>query len=94
MTPTNNDTGNITPAKIPIFRLSFNTPDIKPTSVGPPEHPKSPPNAKRANIAVPPLGSVADALLNVPGHIIPTESPVIAQHTKLKAGIGINAIPT
>lgn len=67
------------PAKTPDFRFSPNAPDTMPTNVGPPEQPISPPNANNANIAVPPFGRTADALLNVPGHIISTDSPQIAQ---------------
>lgn len=63
------------PASTPIFKLSSNAPDTIPTSVGPPEHPTSPPNASRANNAVPPFGRAADALLNVPGHMMPTDNP-------------------
>ena len=59
--------------------LSLNTFDTNPTSVGPPEHPRSPASAKRANMAVPPFLMAALPLLNVPGHIIPTEKPVTAQ---------------
>ena len=40
--PTNSNIGNITPARIPIFRLSLKAPDTIPTTVGPPEQPASP----------------------------------------------------
>ena len=66
MTPISSNTGKIIPAKIPIFRLSPKAPDTIPTNVGPPEQPISPPNASNANMAVPPLGKAADALLKVP----------------------------
>ena len=46
-----------------------------PTIDGPTEPPKSPPNAKNANIAVPPAGHFCAEILKVPGHMIPTESP-------------------
>ena len=65
----------MTPARIPFFRLSDASPDIKPTSVGPPEHPISPASASNANREVPPLCNAVDALLKLPGHIIPTENP-------------------
>ena len=83
MIPVNNSTGNITPARIPIFKLSPILLDTIPTRVGPPEHPRSPPSAKSANMAVPPFGRAAAALLKEPGHIIPTESPQTAQATRL-----------
>ena len=82
MTPISSNTGKIIPAKIPI-----------PTNVGPPEQPISPPNASNANMAVPPLGKAADALLKVPGHMIPTESPQTAQAIRFNSGIGNNEIP-
>ena len=64
-----------------------------PTKVGPPEHPTSPPSASSANIAVPPFDNEADALLKVPGHIMPTDSPQTAHAMRLTAGIGISEIP-
>ena len=39
----------------------------------------APARASSANIAVPPVRIHAEALLNVPGHIMPTEKPHIAQ---------------
>ena len=80
-------------ANIPIFRLSPAKSDTKPTKVGPTEHPKSPPKASKANNAVPAFGKAAAALLKVPGHIIPTEKPLIAQANKLKIGLGKREIP-
>ena len=41
----------------------------------------------------PQLPTSADALLNVPGHIIPTESPQTAQAIKLSCGMGSREIP-
>lgn len=67
--------------------------DTAPTTVGPPEHPRSPPRARNANMAVPPFGIAADALLKVPGHMIPTESPQTAQAARLRSGLGKRAIP-
>ena len=86
-------TGKIIPAKIPIFRLSPSVPDTIPTNVGPPEQPISPPNANNANRAVPPLGKTADALLKIPGHMIPTDSPQTAQAIRLINGMGKREIP-
>ena len=88
MIPSSNKIGNITPARIPFFRLSPATLDTMPTSVGPPEQPTSPPSASMANIAVPPLGKDADALLKVPGHIIPTDNPHSAQQIRLICATG------
>ena len=75
--------GKITAKRIPIFKLSLNLLEIIPTKVGPAEQPKSPPRARSANIAVPPLVIAADALLKLPGHIMPTDSPLIAHATRL-----------
>ena len=76
---TTSNTGKMTPAKIPIFRFSDAISETNPTKVGPPEHPASPASASRANNAVPPFLREADALLNVPGHMIPTDNPQIEQ---------------
>lgn len=75
--PINKKTGNIIAINIPFFKSSLNTPDTTPTTVGPAEHPKSPAKANNANIAVPPLGIPFEAILNVPGHSIPTDKPVM-----------------
>ena len=87
--PAKSSTGKTAAAKIPILKLSLNNPEMLPTSVGPPEQPRSPPNANNANIAVPPLGMAAAARLKVPGHIIPTDRPQTAHASKLICGIGI-----
>lgn len=86
--PTIKQIGNTNAVKIPIFKFSDAKLEIPPTSVGPPEHPTSPASASSANIAVPPFLREADALLNVPGHIIPTDKPQIAQPTSEKNGDG------
>ena len=93
MIPMSSSIGKIMPAKIPIFRLSPSAPDTIPTNVGPPEQPISPPKANNANMAVPPLGKAADALLKVPGHMIPTDSPQTAQAIRLNSGMGKREIP-
>lgn len=67
--------------------------DTIPTKVGPPEQPTSPPKASSANKAVPPFGREADALLKVPGHMIPTDNPQTAQASRLTNGSGISEIP-
>ena len=64
---------------MPIWRLPSNASAARPTSVGPLVQPKSPARAKSANIAVPPLGSSEDAMLNEPGQRIPTDRPHIPQ---------------
>lgn len=76
---TTSNTGKMTPAKIPIFRFSDAISETNPTKVGPPEHPASPASASSANNAVPPFLREADALLNVPGYMIPTDNPQIEQ---------------
>jgi len=90
--PANSNMGKITPANMPDLRLSPCILDTNPTKVSPPVHPTSPPNAKSANMAVPPLESVAAALLNVPGHIIPTDNPQMEQAIKLICGEGTREI--
>ena len=57
-----------------------------PTKVGPPEQPKSPARASRANSAVPPPRMEAVAMLKVPGHMMPTDSPQSPQPINPKAG--------
>ena len=89
----NSNSGKITAARIPVFKLSWKQLEIIPTKVGPPEQPKSPPRAKKANMAVPPLGTAAEALLKVPGQRIPTESPQRAQPMSPAIGFGIREIP-
>ena len=91
--PKSSSTGKIIPARMPIFRLSPKESEIIPTKVGPPAQPISPPSASNANIAVPPFGKAADALLNVPGHMIPTESPQTAQAIRFSNGAWNNEIP-
>ena len=71
-------TGNIKPTSKPFFKSSPNAPDTNPTTVGPALQPTSPAKAKIANIAVPPRFSVPAAILNTPGHIIPTDKPQTA----------------
>lgn len=75
-------------AKMPFFRSSAARLDTAPTTVGPPEHPRSPASASSANKAVPPFRIDEDALLKVPGHMIPTESPQIPRPISDKTGDG------
>jgi len=93
MIPSRSSMGKRIPARIPIFKLSPHTPDTIPTKVGPAEQPISPPKANNANMAVPPFGKAAEALLKVPGHIIPTDSPQAAQAARLSCGRGKREIP-
>lgn len=80
--------GKTIPARIPVFRLSPTRPETNPTSVGPPEHPRSPARARYANIAVPPFGKPEEAMLNTPGQRTPTERPHSAHPTRDKTGFG------
>ena len=80
--------GKTVATRMPTFRLSFAIDDTKPTRLGPALQPRSPPSASSANIAVPPLVSIADEIENVPGHIIPTQKPQIEQPISDRAGIG------
>lgn len=81
-------TGKTIATSIPALRLSAAALDTNPTSVGPPEHPRSPASASSANIAVPPFFRATEALLNVPGHMIPTDRPQIPHPTSDRNGIG------
>ena len=74
-----NTNGNIVATSNPILRLPPNILEMFPTIVGLMVEPKSPAKAKNANIAVPPLGHFCEEILIVPGHIIPTAIPQIAQ---------------
>ena len=78
--------GKIVATRMPTFRLSFAIDDTKPTRLGPALHPRSPPSASSANIAVPPVGNLSDEILMVPGHIIPTEKPQTIQPIKPAIG--------
>ena len=90
--PAINKIGNMTAARIPFFRSSEAILEIYPTSEGPPEHPRSPASASKANMAVPPFLIAADALLKLPGHIIPTDNPQIPHHIRERTGEGESEI--
>ena len=81
-------TGNIIAARMPAFISPPALSETNPTRVGPPEQPTSPASARSANIAVPPPFIEAEALLNVPGHIMPTEKPHTAQPIRDTTGFG------
>ena len=78
--------GKIVAANRPVFRLPPAISERLPTIVGLTAAPRSPANAKNANIAVPPLGHFCDDMLIVPGHIIPTAKPQSAQPASPKIG--------
>ena len=80
--------GNTIPAMSAYFSSRLVTPITAPTSDGPEVQPISPDKASRANIAVPPLGKLADATLSTPGQSIPTEMPHRAHPTRETIGQG------
>ena len=75
--------------RMPIRRLFWKVLETAPAKVGPPEQPRSPASASRANMAVPPPLMEAAALLKVPGQRMPTEKPQTAQPTSPATGLGI-----
>ena len=79
--------GNTQPANIPFCILSPALWEILPTTAGPSAPPISPAIARSANMAVPPEGILAEQMLIVPGHIIPTEKPHTMQPTSPSRGI-------
>ena len=79
--------------RIPDLRLPSFAEETKPTRVGPRVQPMSPPRASRANIAVPPRERTDDAVLNVPGHIMPTANPHTASEAMLTMGRGMTVMP-
>ena len=83
--------GNAIANSKPVFRSPPVASAIAPTMVGLIVAPKSPANAKNANIAVPPLGHFCEEMLIVPGHMIPTASPQSAQPISPKIEIGDRA---
>lgn len=77
---------------MPRRRFSFALFATKPVRVGPAEQPRSPARARSANIAVPPLSSLFDETLKVPGHIMPTANPAPAMPTNDNTGFGVMII--
>lgn len=73
-------------ASNPVLRLPPAISERLPTTVGLTIAPKSPANAKNANIAVPPLGQFCEDMLIEPGHIIPTVKPQSAQPASPRIG--------
>ena len=86
--PTRKASGNRIAAASPVCRTPLNCPETNPTREGPVEQPRSPARANRANIAVPPFGQASAARLNVPGRMMPTESPHSAQPISPRTGTG------
>ena len=89
-------TGKIIATSIPALRLSATALDTNPTSVGPPEHPRSPASASSANIAVPPIITQNTLLLLSSSIVIPLSpssiNGAIGAFAKTNALItGINA---
>ena len=72
----------------PVFKLPPTVSAIPPTIAGLTVAHRSPANARKANIAVPPFGHFCEEMLIVPGHMIPTANPQSAQPTRPIIGIG------
>ena len=83
--------GKTQPASTPIFKLSFAACVTSQTMPGPTAPPRSPAIARKANIAVPPSGIFLEAILIVPGHMMPTEKPHKLHPTRFKNGSGASA---
>ena len=88
ISPHTSMTGKIVAERSPVFRLPPATSETLPTIVGPAAAPKSPAKAKKANIAVPPLGHFCEDILIEPGHMIPTAKPQSAQPASPRMGRG------
>ena len=87
-TPIRSTAGKTTEQRMPKLSPLPEDSESIPTKEGPPEQPRSPASAKKANIAAPPPFSEAAAMLNVPGHMIPTENPQMPQPIRLSAAAG------
>ena len=83
--------GNKIAKRSPVLRLPPTASAIPPTIVGPTAAPRSPANAKKANIAVPPRGHFCEEMQIVPGHIMPTASPQSAHPIRPMIEIGDRA---
>ena len=84
--------GKIIAAPIPILILPPVADMIAPAIVGPPEHPRSPASASKANMSVPPFFTPDEAMLNVPGQKIPTAKPASPQPSSVITGFCTNTI--
>lgn len=78
--------GNIVATNNPILRFPPASSERLPTIAGLIIAPKSPANAKKANIAVPPFGHRCEEILIEPGHIMPTADPQSAQPISPRIG--------
>ena len=78
--------GKTLPTSMPDCRLSPACWVTAPTRLGPKAPPRSPAMASRANSAVPPRGMRGEAMLIVPGHMMPTEKPQKMQPARLSTG--------
>ena len=83
--------GNKVAKSKPVLRFPPTASAILPTIEGPAAATRSPANAKKANIAVPPVGHFCEEMQSVPGHIMPTASPHIAHPIKPIIGMGDRA---
>ena len=88
--PISKAVGNRTATNIPVFKFPFALSATQPTTPGPLAQPKSPARAKKANIAVPPVGNAFEEMLIVPGHMIPTEKPHTIQPASPMIGFSEN----
>lgn len=90
-------TGNIVATSSPILipnssvLLTDTISETKPVIHGDKPHPISPNIARKANMAVLPLGNFFDDMLSTPGHITLIANPHIAQAIREMIGIGANA---
>lgn len=86
--PATRTIGKIVATSSPILRLPPAISEKLPTMTGLTVPPKSPANAKKANIAVPPFGHFCEERLIVPGHIMPTLNPQRAHPVRPRIGKG------
>ena len=77
---------------IPSLILPFVIDITAPARVGPLAQPRSPANARRANIKVPPFFIPEEAILKVPGQKIPTEKPAKPQARRVIVEFGTKMI--
>ena len=78
-------------ANRPVFRLPPDHSDRVPTTAGLTVAPKSPASARKANMAVPPLGQAWEERLMAPGQRMPTLKPQTAHPARPSTGQGERA---
>lgn len=78
--------GNTVAVSNPVLRSPPAISEMLPTITGLTVAPRSPANARNANIAVPPFGQLREDILIEPGHIIPTDKPQSAQPARPSIG--------